>query len=160
MQTGAVAWVHASKNFYRYDFNSFGAGLAEGVDFEPCYRNSVTGLRPYQQATARGGDVAGAGGKGVAVVGVDPAGPAAEHGFTTGDIILDVGGKTVGNVSDVRMDMMAIAIALSQAVHAAGTTLAKPCRAAQSLPSQRGLFVRVAFLSPLLNHADANGRRC
>jgi serine protease Do len=47
-------------------------------------------------------DVAGAGGKGVAVVGVDPDGPAAEHGFTTGDIILDVGGKTVGNVSDVR----------------------------------------------------------
>ncbi|MGH6741926.1 MAG: Do family serine endopeptidase, partial [Bradyrhizobium sp.] len=47
-------------------------------------------------------DVAGAGGKGVAVVGVDPDGPAAERGFATGDIILDVGGKAVGNVSDVR----------------------------------------------------------
>jgi serine protease Do len=47
-------------------------------------------------------DVAGAGGAGVAVVGVDPDGPAAEQGFQTGDVILDVGGKTVANVSDVR----------------------------------------------------------
>ena len=42
-------------------------------------------------------DVAGAGGKGVVVTGVDPDGPAAEHGFQTGDVILDVGGKTVAN---------------------------------------------------------------
>jgi len=47
-------------------------------------------------------DVAGAGAKGVAVVGVDPDGPAAEHGFQTGDIILDVSGKAVANVNDVR----------------------------------------------------------
>ncbi|HET7849544.1 MAG TPA: Do family serine endopeptidase [Pseudolabrys sp.] len=47
-------------------------------------------------------DVAGAGGKGVVVVGVNPDGPAAEHGFRAGDVILDVGGKTVGNASDVR----------------------------------------------------------
>ncbi len=47
-------------------------------------------------------DVAGSGGKGVAVVGVDPDGPAAEHGFQTGDVILDVGGKAVGNTADVR----------------------------------------------------------
>jgi serine protease Do len=49
--------------------------------------------------------VAGAGGKGVAVVGVDPNGPAAERGFETGDIILDVGGKPVANVKDVRNEM-------------------------------------------------------
>jgi serine protease Do len=47
-------------------------------------------------------DVAGAGGKGVAVVGVDPDGPAAAHGFQTGDVILDVGGKSVANAADVR----------------------------------------------------------
>jgi serine protease Do len=47
-------------------------------------------------------DVAGAGGKGVAVVGIDPDGPAAERGFKTGDVILDVGGKAVGNATDVR----------------------------------------------------------
>jgi serine protease Do len=47
-------------------------------------------------------DVAGAAGKGVVVTGVDPNGPAAEHGFRTGDIILDVGGKAVANPADVR----------------------------------------------------------
>ena len=47
-------------------------------------------------------DVAGAGGPGVAVIGVDPDGPAAEQGFQTGDIILDVGGKAVANAADVR----------------------------------------------------------
>ncbi len=47
-------------------------------------------------------EVAGAGGKGVVVTGVDPEGPAAEHGLQSGDIILDVGGKTVVNAGDVR----------------------------------------------------------
>ena len=42
------------------------------------------------------------GGKGVVVTGVDPDGPAADQGFQTGDIILDVGGKTVANARDVR----------------------------------------------------------
>jgi serine protease Do len=47
-------------------------------------------------------EVAGSGGKGVVVMGVDPEGPAAEHGFQSGDIILALGGKTVNNPSDVR----------------------------------------------------------
>ncbi len=47
-------------------------------------------------------DVAGAGGKGVVVVSVDPDGPAAEQGFQRGNVILDVGGKAVANVGDVR----------------------------------------------------------
>jgi serine protease Do len=47
-------------------------------------------------------DVAGAGDKGVAVVSVDPDGSAAERGFQTGDVILEVGGKTVANVDQVR----------------------------------------------------------
>jgi serine protease Do len=47
-------------------------------------------------------DVAGAGSKGVVVVGVDPDGPAAERGFQAGNVILDVGGKAVANVDDVR----------------------------------------------------------
>ena len=36
------------------------------------------------------------------VTSVDPDGPAAEHGFKTGDVILNVGGKSVANVGDVR----------------------------------------------------------
>jgi serine protease Do len=51
---------------------------------------------------APAGAVAGAGNQGVAVVGVDPNGPAAEHGFQAGDIILDISGKAVSNVNDVR----------------------------------------------------------
>ena len=51
---------------------------------------------------APAGDVAGAAGKGVVVTGVDPNGRAAEHGFQTGDVILDVGGKAVSKPSDVR----------------------------------------------------------
>ena len=40
-------------------------------------------------------EVAGAGDKGVAIVGVDPDGAAAEQGLATGQVILDVGGKPV-----------------------------------------------------------------
>jgi serine protease Do len=47
-------------------------------------------------------EVAGSGGKGVVVTNVDPEGPAAEHGFQSGDVILALGGKTVNNPSDVR----------------------------------------------------------
>ena len=46
--------------------------------------------------------MAGAGGKGVVVTAVDPEGPAAEHGVQSGDVILDVGGKSVGNVGELR----------------------------------------------------------
>jgi serine protease Do len=47
-------------------------------------------------------DVAGAGDTGVVVMNVEPEGPAAEQGFERGNVILDVGGKTVANVGDVR----------------------------------------------------------
>jgi serine protease Do len=51
---------------------------------------------------APAGKVAGAGSEGVAVTGVDPASLAAERGFKTGDVILDVAGKTVSSPDDVR----------------------------------------------------------
>ena len=46
--------------------------------------------------------VAGSGSEGVVVTDIDPNGLASEHGFKTGDIILDVGGKKVANPTDVR----------------------------------------------------------
>ncbi len=46
--------------------------------------------------------VAGAGEEGVVVTDVDSSGAAAEHGFTTGDVILEVAGKTVSTPADVR----------------------------------------------------------
>ena len=53
-------------------------------------------------SVAPAGEVAGAGQSGVVVTGVDPDGAAAEHGFRTGDVILDVGGKPVANAGDIR----------------------------------------------------------
>ena len=47
-------------------------------------------------------DVAGAGDKGVAIVGVDPNGTAAEQGLATGNVILDVSGKPVSTPEDVK----------------------------------------------------------
>jgi serine protease Do len=52
-------------------------------------------------------EVAGSGDRGVVVMGVEPEGPAAEHGFKTGDVILDVSGKSVSNVGDVRNALVA-----------------------------------------------------
>ena len=46
--------------------------------------------------------VSGAGAEGVVVTGVDPDGPAAELGFKTGDVILDVGGQKVANAAAIR----------------------------------------------------------
>ena len=67
--------------------------------------SSENGVPHLGLELAPASDVAGAGGKGVAVVGVDPDGPAAERGFKTGDVILDVGGKMVAKAGDVRNAM-------------------------------------------------------
>ena len=65
-----------------------------------------------QVAPAR--DVSGAGDEGVVVTAVEPDGPAAEHGFQSGNIILEVGGKPVADASDVRK---ALSEAKSQGKH-------------------------------------------
>ena len=46
--------------------------------------------------------VSGAGSAGVVVTGVDSSGVAADHGFSTGDVILEVAGKSVSTPADVR----------------------------------------------------------
>jgi serine protease Do len=74
-----------------------------------------SGLPHLGLSLAPADEVAGSGGKGVIVTGVDPEGSAAEHGFQSGDIILDVGGKTVGNAGDVRKSLSE---ARSQGKHA------------------------------------------
>jgi serine protease Do len=51
---------------------------------------------------APGRNVAGSDGKGVVVTNVDADGPAAERGFKTGDVILEVAGKSVSTPSEVR----------------------------------------------------------
>ena len=54
---------------------------------------------------APAGEVAGSGDKGVAIVGVNPDGPAAEQGLATGQVILDVGGKPVSTPQDVKSEV-------------------------------------------------------
>ncbi|MFZ3360603.1 MAG: Do family serine endopeptidase [Xanthobacteraceae bacterium] len=74
--------------------------------------SAATGAQPeagvphlgLQIAPAR--DVSGAGSEGVVVTGVDPDGPAADQGFQTGNVILDVGGKAVANAADVRQALV------------------------------------------------------
>ncbi len=46
--------------------------------------------------------VGGAGGEGVVVTGVESGGVAADHGLSTGDVILEVAGKSVSTPTDVR----------------------------------------------------------
>jgi serine protease Do len=46
--------------------------------------------------------VAGSGNEGVVVTGVDSSGIAADHGFSTGDVILEIGGKSVSTPAEVR----------------------------------------------------------
>jgi len=50
-------------------------------------------------------EVAGAGDKGVAIAGVDPNGAAAEEGLAAGQVILDVGGKTVSTPQEVKAEI-------------------------------------------------------
>jgi serine protease Do len=49
--------------------------------------------------------VAGAGDEGVVVTGVDSDGAAAERGFATGDVILEVAGRKVSTPADVRKEI-------------------------------------------------------
>jgi serine protease Do len=65
--------------------------------------NTATNQTPRLGLTlAPANEVGGAGNQGVAVTGVDPNGPAADQGIKTGDVILDVGGKTVSQPGEVR----------------------------------------------------------
>ncbi len=54
---------------------------------------------------APAGRVAGSGASGVVVTAVDPSGVAADHGFSTGDVILEVAGKSVNSPADVRKEI-------------------------------------------------------
>lgn len=65
-------------------------------------RERPNGEQRLGLTVAPASSVAGAGTEGVVVVEVEAGSPAAERGFTTGDVILDVGGQPVASAGDVR----------------------------------------------------------
>src|SRR6202011_6102333 len=62
----------------------------------------VPGVPKLGLPRAPANSVAGAGKDGVVVTEVDPKSAAADRGFKEGDVILEVAGKSVANVGDVR----------------------------------------------------------
>src|SRR6516162_4468596 len=69
---------------------------------------TTSGVPHLGLTLAPAGEVAGAGGAGVVVTAVEPGGPGSEHGFHTGDVILDVAGKAVSKPADVRDQLEAL----------------------------------------------------
>jgi serine protease Do len=64
--------------------------------------NRGTDVPKLGMTLAPANSVAGAGKDGVVVTEVDPQSAAADRGFKEGDVILEVAGKSVANVKDVR----------------------------------------------------------
>jgi serine protease Do len=64
--------------------------------------DSGTDLGKLGLTLAPAARVSGSGSEGVVVTGVDSNGVAADHGFSTGDVILEVAGKSVSTPADVR----------------------------------------------------------
>jgi serine protease Do len=64
--------------------------------------NRGTDVPKLGMTVAPANSVAGAGKEGVVVTEVDPKSAAAERGFKEGDVILEVGGKSVSTAGDVR----------------------------------------------------------
>jgi serine protease Do len=69
---------------------------------EPQHATPDSDVPKLGLSLAPGSKVSGGDGNGVVVTAVDPNGIAADHGFQVGDVILDVGGKSVSNPADVR----------------------------------------------------------
>jgi len=74
------------------------ADIPEGRDDS----SSGTQLSNLGLSVAPARDIEGAGREGMVVTKVDPDGPAAEQGFKAGDVILEVGGKSVSTLNDLR----------------------------------------------------------
>jgi serine protease Do len=64
--------------------------------------NASTSLSHFGLMLVPANAVVGSGESGLAVMNVDPNSPAADHGFQTGEVILDVGGKSVTSGDDMR----------------------------------------------------------
>ena len=71
----------------------------------PEQKQAAANTGQEEQSSARLGLTLGSGDNGVVVTGVDPDGPAAEHGIKTGDVITNVGGTSVSTPTDVQKQL-------------------------------------------------------
>ena len=71
----------------------------------PEQKQAAANTGQEEQSSARLGLTLGTGDNGVVVTGVDPNGPAAEHGIQTGDVITNVGGTSVSTPTDVQKQL-------------------------------------------------------
>ena len=71
----------------------------------PEQKQAAANTGQEEQSSARLGLTLGSGDNGVVVTGVDPNGPAAEHGIQTGDVITNVGGTSVSTPTDVQKQL-------------------------------------------------------
>ena len=71
----------------------------------PEQKQAAANTGQEEQSSARLGLTLGSGDNGVVVTGVDPDGPAAEHGIQTGDVITNVGGTSVSTPTDVQKQL-------------------------------------------------------
>ena len=71
----------------------------------PEQKQAAANTGQEEQSSARLGLTLGSGDNGVVVTGVDPDGPAAEHGIQTGDVITNVGGTSVATPTDVQKQL-------------------------------------------------------
>jgi serine protease Do len=78
---------------------------AKNAGSEEQQGESGTNLAKLGLTLAPAARVAGAGSEGVVVTDVDSSGVAADHGFSTGDVILEVAGKSVSTPADIRKVM-------------------------------------------------------
>ena len=69
---------------------------------EPSKPKATVDLAKLGLTLAPASSVAGAGSEGVVVTDVNSSGVAADHGFATGDVILEIAGKSVSTPSEVR----------------------------------------------------------
>ncbi|MGO9700259.1 MAG: Do family serine endopeptidase [Xanthobacteraceae bacterium] len=69
------------------------------------HQGSENAMPKLGMTLAPSNQVSGSEGNGVVVTAVDPNGVAADHGLQVGDVILDVGGKSVANPGDVRKQL-------------------------------------------------------
>jgi serine protease Do len=72
------------------------------ASLNPQEQRNTTQVPRLGLTLAPSSEIAGSGGDGVVVTEVEPNGVAADHGFKTGDVIIEVAGKKVGTPAEVR----------------------------------------------------------